>query len=234
MKPQILRLVLLAMVMLMMAPRSADANLLSWLSRLSGPGPFWGVDVSVCVHAIPTEDEDPSVGPSAPRPTKHEMTLRFPCTELTFEQRHVSFNINGGAAYAWKNPLNYDGVDVGGRSDNVWLLKVGTSADYTAAPSFDIGAGVGVFHFGGKRFANFTRPYVEPVRVAVRPLMWRSGRTADQRDRDAWLVLTTSWIIHLGTMDGADFGAPNDSFSSHNEHNWQAGVSLDVLRLFKK
>ena len=232
MKNQICRLMLLATVMVVMAPRSADANLLSWLSRLSGPGPFWGVDVSVCVHAIPVEEEDPSLQPTGPR--KHEMTLLFPCTEMTLERRHVSFNVNGGAAYAWKNPLNYDGVDVEGRSDNVWLLKLGTSVDYTAAPSFDIGAGVGLFYFNGKRFPHFTRPYVEPVRVAIRPLMWRTGRTPEQRDRDAWLVLTTSWIIHLGTMDGADFGAANDPFRSHNEHNWQAGVSLDVLRLLKR
>jgi hypothetical protein len=233
MKPQILRLILLAMVMVVMAPRSADANLLSWLSRLSGPGPFWGVDVSVCVDAVPVGDADGTTPPPATMEPQEVTGFLFPCTEMTFERRHVSFNINGGAAYAWKNPLNYDNVDVG-RSDNVWLLKLGTSADYTAAPSFDIGAGVGIFHFGGKRFANFTRPYVEPVRVAVRPLLWRSGRDAKQRNRDAWLVLTASWIIHLGTMDGADFGAPNDPFRSHNEHNWQAGVSLDVLRLLKK
>ena len=233
MKPQLCRLILLAIIMVVMAPRSADANLLSWLSRLSGPGPFWGVDVSVCVHAVEVKEKD--VTTQRTDPNQHtEVGFDFPCRELTFEQRHVSFNINGGAAYAWKNPLNYDGVDVADRSDNVWLLKLGTSVDYTAAPSFDIGAGVGAFYFGGERFANFTRPYVEPVRVAVRPLLWRRGRDAQQRNRDAWLVLKASWIIHLGTMDGADFGAPGDSFRSHNEHNWQAGVSLDVLRLLNK
>jgi hypothetical protein len=227
-------MLLLTVAMIALMPRAADASLLGWLSRLSGPGPFWGLDVSVCAHAFPLGDKNTPLEGNELRNEQETAALLFPCTEMTLDRRHVSWNVNFGGAYAWKNPLDYTGVDVAGRSDNVWLLKLGTSFDYTVAPSFDIGAGIGVYHFGGKRFENFSRPFVEPVRVAVRPLLWRSGRNAEQRQRDACVVLTASWIIHLGTMDGEDFGAVNDPFRSHNEHNWQAGVALDVLRLLKK
>jgi hypothetical protein len=43
-----------------------------------------------------------------------------------------------------------------------------------------------------------------------------------------------SRVIHLGTLDGASFGAPLDSFRTYNEGNWRGGVTVDVIRLFKQ
>ena len=48
------RTIILAIVILLGKPHLADAGgILGWLGRMSGPGPFWGVDLSVCVPPSP-------------------------------------------------------------------------------------------------------------------------------------------------------------------------------------
>jgi hypothetical protein len=56
---------------------------------------------------------------------------------------------------------------------------------------------------------------------------------ADERTarRRSLLVITANWHILLGTIDGADFGAPNDPFRSKNEKDVEIGIGLDLLRL---
>ena len=224
MKNHLSRVLLLAIAMTVVTPRAADAGILSWLSRLSGPGPFWGIDLDVCMKAI-----DRGRGP---KPTPGMRSgIRLSCPDTTLDRPHISWYANFGWALASDNPLDYTGVDVAGKSDRVWLLKLGTSLDYTVRPALDIGIGGGIFHFGGERFESFTRPYLEPVRVAVRPLLLRPGRNTSNTERDGWLLVSASWIVHLGTLDGASFGAPLDPFREYNENNWSLGLTVDVFRL---
>jgi hypothetical protein len=224
MKNHLCRMLLLAAAIVVVTPRAADAGILSWLSRLSGPGPFWGIDLDVCMKAIDR-------GEGTKQDTGMRSGIRLSCPDTTLDRRHISWNANFGWALASDNPLDYTGVDVAGKSQRVWLLKLGTSLDYTVHPALDIGIGGGIFHFGGERFESFTRPYLEPARVAVRPLL--VGRDSKNIERDGWLLISASWIVHLGTLDGASFGAPQDPFREYNENNWSAGLSVDVIRLFK-
>jgi hypothetical protein len=224
MKTHCCRMLLLATALVAMAPQTAEAGILEWLGRLSGPGPFWGVDADVCLKAFPLEkrDDQGMMG-----------SLRLSCPSARLDERHISWYAHLGWAVAFDNPLNYAGVDVAGKSDNVWLLKVGTSFDFTVKPYLDIGVGGGLFHFGGERFDSFSRPYIEPVRVGLRPLLLCRGRDKSRTEHDGWLLISVNRVIHLGTFDGASFGAPLDSFRTYNEGNWSGGLTVDVIRLFK-
>jgi hypothetical protein len=227
MKTHSCRLLLLATAILVMVPTTADAGLLSWLSRLSGPGPFWGVEADVCLKAFPLKERE---GP----PTMMGGAVRLACPNAELNRRPISWYAHIGWAVAFDNPLDYTGVDAGDKSDNVWLLKLGTSFDFTVKPYLDLGVGVGVFHFGGERFDSFSRPYIEPVRVGIRPLLLRPGRDESRTEHDGWLLISLNRVIHLGTLDGASFGAPFDSFRTYNEGNWSGGITVDILRLMKK
>lgn len=226
------RMVVLAAALVAMTPQSADAGLLSWLSRLSGPGPFWGLDAEICMKTFTAEREG-TKPPDFHTESVGGGALRLSCPGAKLDKRHVSWHLNVGAALAWKNPLDYSGVDVTDRSKRVWLLKLGTSFDFTVAPSVDVGVGGGIFYFGGERFDGFTRPYIEPLRLAVRPLLLARGRNKDETEHDGWLAISGSWIIHLGTLDGPSFGAPLSTFRSYNEHNVGLGLTVDVIRLLK-
>jgi hypothetical protein len=225
-------MLLLTTAVMLTAPLKAEASFLGWISRLSGPGPFWGLDAEVCVSHLNFDKDKIKPMNEAGDQKTFAPTLTFPC-KVRLDQRHLSWNLHAGVAVAFKNPLDYTGAGVEGKSDNVWRGQLGTSLDLTLRPWIDIGAGGGLVYFAGERFDSFARGYVEPVRVTVRPLLWRHASNPAQRERDAWLGISAGWIIHLGTLDGADFGAPSDSFRTHNESNWQAGVSIDVLRLLK-
>jgi hypothetical protein len=110
------------------------------------------------------------------------------------------------------------------------MLRLGASFDWTVHRTVDLGAGFGMAYFGGPRFDNFSRGYVQPVRVTFRPLLLR--RSAE--DHHGWLMVSANWHVLLGTIDGRDFGAPADPFRSHNEQDVECGVSVDVLRLFRR
>lgn len=223
------RMLMLATALVVMAPRTADAGLLEWLGRLSGPGPFWGLDANVCLKSFPLEERERDRKDMVPM-----ATIRLSCPGARLEQRHISWYVNFGWALASENPLDYTGVDVSDKSQRVWLLKLGTSWDLTLTPSVDVGVGGGLLHFGGERFDGFTRPYIEPARVAIRPLLLRRWRDPKKTERDGWLLVSASWIIHLGTLDGPSFGAPFDTYRTYNENNWTAGLTVDVLRLLRK
>lgn len=220
------RMLLLVVVMVIAMPGSADAGLLSWLGRLSGPGPFWGLDANICVKTF-------KLGKARSSGEEGLGAARLSCPEAKLDERHISWYVTGSWALASSNPLDYAGVDISGKSQRVWLLKVGTSLDFTVVPSLDVGIGGGIMHFGGERFDGFSRPYVEPVRLGVRPLLWSRGRDKKRTEHDGWLMVTASWIIHLGTLDGPSFGALFDTYRTYNEHNVSLGVTVDVFRLFK-
>jgi hypothetical protein len=154
--------------------------------------------------------------------------IRIPC-DTTLDDRHTTIYFNLGGSIAENNPLFYGDEGRQEQSTAVRLVKAGVSADWTFDRAFDVGAGFGMMYFAGPRFDNFSRGFIEPVRIAVRPIMLRS-----KRDDNGWLIVSASWQILLGTIDGADFGAPLDTFSEKNEHIPEVGVSIDLVRLVKR
>ncbi len=202
-------------------PHTAHAGILSWLDQLSGPGPFVVFDVSRGVWC-------------SQKPRTEVITGRWGCqSTVELEEPNVTWYLTGGAGFALDNPLNYGaGVD----KPPVRFVKLGTSVDYTVHRLVDIGAGVGVLHFNGPRFPNFTRLYVEPVRLGFRPfLLNSSGNLTSRQKRLGAFVVYVNWNILTGTLEGKTFGAPSDPFRARNElDRKEVGLAIDFGRLFPR
>jgi hypothetical protein len=186
--------------------------------------------VDVCIW---TSARDEEAGPGG-----NELAgagLVFSCSRSRLTQQHWNWYVTGGWGLAFENTLDYGGRDVAGLSERVQYFRAGTSLMYTVHPAVDLGAGTGVLIFAGPRFDTFPMPYVQPVKLAVRPLLLRDreGLSSNQIEARGWLVLTANWTMLLGTIDGADFGAPNDPLRVQRESLPQFGVALDLPRLLR-
>jgi hypothetical protein len=236
---RVTRIVVLAAMAAAM-PQSANAGLLSWLGRMSGPGPFLGVDFSRCVAVIGGESTDPPrpQGASrAPERSKGDLAVINICPELrdgTRYRPHWTFSLIGGLSGSLDNQLQRNGEN----GHAVWVLNLGGAADYTANPWLAVGAGAGVNHFFGKDFRAFARPYVEPY-VSIRPaLLGRSGEVPPASSTGEAvlrsLIAIVGWRILFADLDGESFGAPDDPFHVHNEGRLSLGLGIDVWAIIDK
>jgi hypothetical protein len=224
------RIVVPVLVLCVLIPASASAQgFFRWLGKLSGPGPFWGVSGDLYLHCFPTK-WTPSPPPKPDQVKAEFVGFTIPCPDTTLDDKHLTLYLNITGAVAENNPLNYGDVGAQEQSTAVRMLKVGASIDWTVHRTLDIGAGGGLAYFAGPRFDNFSRAYVQPIRTALRPIMF--CRTAT--DNDGWLIVSANWQILLGTIDGADFGAPLDTFKTSNEHDLELGLSIDIIRLARR
>jgi hypothetical protein len=142
------------------------------------------------------------------------------CSHIPLTERHATLSATVGAAWSLDNDLDY------GRrpAPTVGMLKSGMSLDVTVLPWLDLGAGGGFRYFAGSGFDNFALPYVQPIRVGVRPLSFA---------KVDWLIVTFSGEFLLGVVNGPRFGA-TDSYRESNEFLREWGISIDLPRLLKK
>jgi hypothetical protein len=222
-----LRRVFPLLLLLTLVPTTVQAQgFLRWLGRLSGPGPFWGLGADIALKCLGVDEPDEAPGtPEKVRP-RVLTGFRFSCPDARLHDRHATVYLVVGGAIAENNPLNYGDAGVQTESTAVRMLKVGASIDWTVHKIVDVGTGAGMVYFAGPRFDNFSLGYVQPVRFTFRPLLISEAA----KDHHGWLLLSANWQILLGTIDGADFGAPSDPFRSRNEQDVEVGVSIDVFR----
>ena len=209
---------IVAALLVSLAGVPAEAGVLSWLSKLSGPGPFLGVDASFALKCFRWERK---TEPGLPAESVASADARIiTCSHIPLEERHATLSATVGAAWSLDNDLDY-----GGRpAPTVGMLKSGMSFDVTLLPWLDLGAGGGFRYFGGSGFDNFALPYVQPIRIGVRPLSFAKVN---------WLIVTFSGEFLLGVVDGPRFGA-TDSYRESNEFLREWGISIDLPRLLKK
>jgi hypothetical protein len=226
-----MRRVLPFVLLVVLIPASASAQgFLRWLGRLSGPGPFLGFGGDVSLKCFGIDPPEAGVEPPQDMRTLALVGLRAGCKDARLDDPHTTIYLNVGFAIAENNPLFYGDEGEQAESTAVRMVKLGVSADFTAHKALDVGAGFGLLYFAGPRFDNFSRGYVQPVRIAFRPFML--AENAD--DNDGWLLLVANWQIIVGTIDGADFGAPLDNFRARNEQDVEFGATIDVMRFIRR
>ena len=108
------------------------------------------------------------------------------------------------------------------------LLDSGVS--FHISPYFEYGVGIGWAHFATSvrdtKFAvdNFT---ITPARLVFRPLRaipeWRAN------PRAGFLQIVVRDTVRFGRLTSADFGAPNDPWSTGTEHLTGVTLVIDVL-----
>jgi hypothetical protein len=218
----------LALAATLLLARPADAGLLSWLDKLSGPGRFWGIDIVVGVKCSEVPEKYKENRTEAEALSSGGIILGC-VSKAPLTEPHFAWLVTVGGAVAANNPLDY-GNRTDKKSRSVGTIKIGTSLDYTVLPLFDIGLGGGLLHFIGPSFDNFPLPYVEP-RLTLRPLLWRKDPTKEQVKRWGWLQVSVGMNVLIGTVDGAKFGAPADPLNVRNEKRLDLGVGVDFKRL---
>jgi hypothetical protein len=236
-------------------PQRADAMwVFTWLDDLSGPGPFWGLELNLGVHCFPVDPPPPppkchcAKPQDEPRSTSSATIDVAPsCRRALLKPGLSRIGVVLGGAVASNNPLDYGEVGHQSRSTAVGLLTFGGSYDYTLAPAIDVGAEAGFAYFIGPRFTNFGRPYIKPAKVTLRPLVLahcgfvhckdeEKLKGQDVAEKHRWLLVYLDWHRLIGDMDGGDFGAPADQVFKVQGHedNFEWGVTIDLLRLARK
>ena len=223
------RTIILAIVILLGKPHLADAGgILGWLGRMSGPGPFWGVDLSVCVPPSPWPLHKGQHETTKAETTKAEAII---LCKPEIKRGDLTWYATVGFAFASNNQLDYG--DSGGRekSRTVWTINAGTTLSYTLFDPLDVGTGVGFLRFDGPSFDYFLSPYVEPIILTLRPgLLARNCKGAKCRA----VVISAAWHMLRDTVNGASFGAPDDPWERKNESRLAVGLSLDLYKLLSK
>ena len=185
--------------------RSAHAGLADWwdyLDQLSGPGPFHGGPAIGAT--IGCFEDGRFVWRRAIRETRFS-----PC--VYWDWRELSARAKGPFAEVSAN-----------------LIDSGVSFHIT--PYFEYGVGLGWAHFGTRvrdtdfEVNNFT---LTPARLMFRPLRaipeWR-GNT-----RAGFLQIVVRDTVRFGRLTSANFGAPNDPWSTGTEHLTGVTLVIDVL-----
>ena len=195
---------LVAGVMLGSVP-SAHAGLDDWwdyLDQLSGPGPFY--DGPAIGATIGCFEDGQFVWRRAVRERRFSPCVYWDWRELSARPRAPFAEVSAN------------------------LVDSGVSFHLT--PYFEYGVGLGVAHFATTvretdfKVTNFT---LTPARLVLKPLRaipeWR-GNT-----RAGFLQIVVRDTVRFGRLTSADFGAPNDPWSTGTEHLTGVTLVIDVL-----
>lgn len=234
----ITRIVVLALVALASSPQTSAAGILSWLGRMSGPGPFVSYDANVCIAATKSEHvEYPPGGgtPASKSPSGSSAMSTSNCPKwLGRYDKHWTLYGRVGLGGSTSNDLDR-GVE---STHAVWVADYGASLDYTATPWFEAGVAGGIDHFFGSDFKGFVRPFIKP-HVTVRPALL-GKRIADidaPKSRAEGIrrsiFISVGWHVLFADLDGASFGAPADPWpGARNESRLQIDFGFDPVAIF--
>jgi hypothetical protein len=190
-------------------PGVAHASFWGYLQELSGPGGFWGPDVTVRLACV----TNAGIGVTC-------LQDRSPD-----QYRHI---LNLRAALQWSADEERFG-DVTGDRGRVWVFRLEPTYQYRFHPALDAGAGVGVARFSGARFDPIYRLSMTPV-----SLMFTPGAMGGSTSRAARLLRIRFDELYLPKgFSGADFG--NTATTFHTDHEWLTSVTvmLDLFEAFR-
>ena len=158
------------------APSPASASIMDWLDRLSGPGPFWGVDLDMQVNCPSRKEGSPPSGVKA-----LASAIVISCPNESFHTQHFNWYLTTGLGFATsgKNKLNY-GEASNTSTKAIGTFKVGTAVDYTASRAFDLGVGAAV------SVEVALAPCPHEVRLSLR---YEGGALFDLRSHDGFCLV---------------------------------------------
>jgi hypothetical protein len=223
-----------------LTPTSATANIIRWVDKLSGPGPFWGPQFEwrlVCVSGDPetTDGEkervrklqnDPSRRQAPITPSDYQPKAVIPAIGILgpcmFDRgpengmRRVSINVGVGILWTHNtNDLKYES-QLSKKDRTVNMTTLETTAMWRVRRGVDAGPGIGLAWFSGRQFDSFKRVALIPVRIDYRPfdayLGCKDPGCGDSTKRRMLNLRFDLTVIPRG-FDGKDFGAAPERFA---------------------
>ena len=164
-----LLIVTCCVVVQLAAPAPAQAWW-DWLDQLSGPGPFWGVDLSYRLICIAdTEASHANVSTDNIANPALRGLARFGgvgCVTDPSKNPLSSFNVTVGFFWTHKNDLQ--------TSDNLklvtmWRFEPSYSTFLDPHKTFELVTGMGWLSIDGPAFERFNRFYWKPVQLNITP-----------------------------------------------------------------
>jgi hypothetical protein len=224
-----------------------------WLEKLSGPGPFRGLNVDLRLLCFATPDSQAprargersiaevwnanAIGKAGTIPNDnpdarawitlfgcHFLRRDEPRLELGFEYRRMS-------AKGEENLLDYSHrPGVTPQDEDVRFNSFTLTANLRVNRIVDVGAAIGRGSFSSPAnlFGSFSKLVFQPLRVTVRPL---STVMRDSRLVEALLIRGEGTMFKGGFTD-VEFGARPGSFSDPGEIVWGWSIIFDVSTLF--
>jgi hypothetical protein len=226
---------------------SFPAPALAWwdfIEELSGPGRFYGWDISMrlfCIAESKTERKPPAPAPAGQKaqPTTRTFALIPPpigvitsaCKaegvetdaqgNVTTTRRKLAFDV--GARFVWA--VDNDAFATGHRISLTTLepaVSVPLLNRFVNWDLLDYGVGAGVYWFSSTEFPSFNGAFLEPVRLDVHaPFNWRkhAWSSAIPRARFGLLVFPAGF-------ERASF-APTDPSPARISRDWVKTVAID-------
>ncbi len=232
--------------------RPADAWIIRWIDDLSGPGPFKGVEFEwqvVCLGDPPP--------PASPTGAKQEFEpdkegLRAAAAVVVGllgptcivdrvppgRTRRASFNLGVGLYASYRNELPFDDLPADPKHPDkeVKLTTLQPSFQVRLFRGVDIGAGGGAMWFSGPRFTSFRRAFLEPLRVDVRPALFRwSDKKCTSAGEPCWQrtpVVRFSYFVVPAGFNAVDFGARPGSFNVPRDKIFTVAAVIDLEPLY--
>jgi hypothetical protein len=223
-----------------------------WLEKLSGPGPFRGLNVDLRLLCLASPDlqaaprtgerttaqifTDNSIGRAGTFPARadarawitvfgcHFLTRDEPRLELGFEYRRMS-------AKGEENLLDYSHrPGVTAQDEDVRFTSFALTGELRVNRIVNVGTAIGRGSFSSPSnlFGSFSKLVFQPVRVTIRPL---STIMKDSRLVEALLIRGEGTMFKGGFTD-VEFGARPGTFSDPGEVVWGWSIILDVSTFF--
>ena len=213
------------------APATSQAGIIEWIDNLSGPGPFWGVSFEWRLVCVSAEDKASKEGGTRNVPLG---VIAPGCVLKQVPKEHhrvASLNLQFGLFWdkgddnqlKYADPSFHEDVKITTVEPSFWLRP------YRAV---ELGSGVGVAWFGGPGFDSFTRVYLKPIQLDVKPiaLLHKNGRYGD---KDETVAVRVGMTIFPAGFESKDFGAlPGFKVDRDILFNW--GIVFDLDPLFSR
>ena len=242
---------LLAVVFVHVCAReaSAQAGIIRWIAKLSGPGGFTGVGYEFFPLCYGKKN---GISRLDPRVDREEIAApRAFAVDLNCRsfQRDGRLLIGGFqvAHLSGENNQQYDSSIQESFTDRVeGILFMGTADLGVGHPAFDVGLGAGFIRFYGMPAVPFNHP-IYHVRLTVKPMVFKPKPPPDSKQPDAeytravldryqddLLQLRLEMNIMPGGLDDSDFGAIPGSFpSTPTEVTVRGTIAVNLGNLFK-
>ena len=192
----------------------AHAGFIDLLDQLSGPGPFWGVggDIRLYCAGITSEATTPAL-PAALTSSNWSWLTRKRClaNDLPDAQRPwISLDL----AFSYSRSIHNDLLYPANTPDtHVSIYSLEPAIWFTPTPPVAIGTGIGVDTFRGPTFSSFSRFYVTPVKVDIKPFAFSKSSWSS---KGAGLItIRADYVLFPKGFDAQDFGSIG---TFHTEH----------------
>lgn len=225
-------------------PASAQAGIIRWIAKLSGPGPLKAYGYELYPFCFGKKSGLTRAGGDK-APTKTPREIDAAPFEPAFDLNCRSFSPNSpllkigfqGANFSGDNTLKYDASVPASLTDTVYGQIYAVTGDVSLSEGrIEAGGSTGRMYFTGTPAGAFSHPLHEMRgTIHIVPLFMKnlSNLSPLRRYKIDWLQYRISLNIVPGGLEDTDFGAIPGTFPrTEAEYEWHQTIVVNFGNLF--